>query len=163
MRPKLTTERTAGTEKLEKPLCALCALCALWYDPPSSRAGWIVTTERTAGTENGRNLCVLWVLCGMILPCWVYCYHREHRGHRELEQPLCALGALWYDPPSSRAGCIVTTECTEGTENGRNLCVLWVLCGMILHPPVLGVLLPQGAQRARRIGATSVCSVCSVV
>ncbi len=44
MRPKLTTERTAGTEKLEKPLCALCAP---WYDPPVQG----VPTERTAGTE----------------------------------------------------------------------------------------------------------------
>ncbi len=158
MRPKLTTEGTEGTEKLEKPLCARCAP---WYDPPV--LGILLPQSAQRAQRSWRNLCVLWVLRGMILPCWVYCYHRAHSGHGELEQPLCALCALWYDPPSSRAGCIVTTGRTAGTENWSNLCVLCVLCGMILHPPVLGVLLPQRAQRAQRIGATSVCSVCSVV
>ena len=114
----VTTERTAGTEKLEKPLCAL------WYDPPSSRAGCMVTTEGTAGTEKlEKPLGAPWYdPPSSRAGCMVTT--EGTAGTEKLEKPLCALCAPWYDPPSSRAGCMVTTESTEGTENGRNLCVL---------------------------------------
>ncbi len=44
-------------------------------------------------------------------------YHRAHSGHGELEQPLCALGALWYDPPV--LGGLLPQRAQRAQRNGE--------------------------------------------
>ena len=85
MRPKLTTESTAGTEKLEKPLCAP------WYDPPVLG---ILLPQRAQRAQrvNTESLCPLCTL-------WFYLPQRSQRAQRVKKVSLCPLCALWFYLP----------------------------------------------------------------